>query len=49
MDKVQPILLEKIRMSKEIVNPDTTVLEKKFVYVTVDGFTLPQHIEKEKN
>lgn len=47
MTKIEPILMEKIRMSKEIENPDTSVLEKKFVYVEVDGFTLPQHIEKD--
>lgn len=44
MTKLEPILLEKIRLSKEIENPDTTILEKRFVYLEVDGFTLPQII-----
>lgn len=46
MDKIKPILLEKIKMSKEIENPDLSILQKKFVYINVDGFNLPQHIDK---
>lgn len=44
-DNTQNILQTKLRMSKEIANPDVSILEKKFVYLDVDGFTLPQIIE----
>lgn len=44
-DNTQNILQTKLRMSKEIINPDTSILEKKYVYLNVDGFNLPQIIE----
>lgn len=44
-DATQNILQTKLRMSKEIQNPDTSILEKKYVYLDVDGFTLPQFVE----
>ena len=44
-DNTQNILQTKLRMSKEIINPDTSILEKKYVYLNVDGFSLPQVIE----
>ena len=44
-DNAQNILQTQLRMSKEIENPDTSILEKKYVYLNVDGFTLPQLIE----
>ena len=45
-DATQNILQTKLRMSKEIDNPDTSILEKKYVYLEVDGFTLPKLIEQ---
>lgn len=44
-DSTQNILQTKLRMSKEISDPDTSILEKKYVYLNVDGFTLPQLIK----
>lgn len=44
-DTMHDILQTKLRMSKEIENPDTSILEKKYVYLEVDGFQLPQIIE----
>lgn len=43
-DNISNVLQTKLRMSKEIENPDTSILEKKYVYLDVDGFTLPQLI-----
>lgn len=43
-DNIQNVLQTKLRMSKEIENPDTSILEKKYVYLNVDGFNLPQLI-----
>lgn len=40
------ILEAKLIMSKEVV--DNSILAKKYVYVEVDGFTLPQLIEEKK-
>ena len=42
-DHINEMLEVKIRMSKE-VTLDTSILNKKFVYLEVDGFTLPQVI-----
>lgn len=36
----------KLQLSKEIAEPDTSILEKKYVYLDVEGFTLPHIIEK---
>jgi len=43
-DNISNVLQTKLRMSKEIENPDTSILEKKYIYLDVDGFTLPQLI-----
>lgn len=40
------MLQVKLQLSKEIVEPDTSILEKKYVYLDVDGFNLPHIIEK---
>jgi hypothetical protein len=37
-------LHEKINMSKEIKQADMSILEKRYTYLEVDGFTLPQQI-----
>lgn len=39
------LLKTKIKMTKDIINPDNTILETKYTYITVDGFELPQYIE----
>ena len=44
-DTITNVLQTKLRMSKEIDDPDTSILEKKYVYLEVDGFTLPHIIE----
>lgn len=44
-DDVKDMLQQKISMSKEIQNVDMSILNKKYVYLEVDGFTLPQKIE----
>lgn len=44
-DNTSNILQTKLRMSKEIETPDTSILEKKYVYLDVEGFTLPHIIE----
>ena len=44
-DDVREMLNEKIAMSKEIKQVDTSILNKKYVYLEVDGFTLPQKVE----
>lgn len=36
----------KLNLSKDISNADTSILEKKYVYLNVDGFNLPQIIQK---
>ena len=45
-DDAKNILQANLRMSKEIDKPDTSILEKKFVYLNVDGFNLPQLIKE---
>lgn len=45
-DPIMNILQTKLSMSKEIDNPDLSILEKKYVYLDVDGFSLPHFIEK---
>jgi hypothetical protein len=42
--ELQSILKKKIEMSKEVV--DTSILQKRFVYLEVEGFRLPQLISK---
>lgn len=37
-------LQAKIEMSKDIQSVDTSILNKKYVYLNVDGFTLPQTV-----
>lgn len=45
-DSIKSVLETKLKLSKEIINPDTSILEKKYVYLEVDGFTLPQIITR---
>ena len=45
-DSIKSVLETKLKLSKELDSPDTSILEKKYVYLEVDGFTLPQIIEK---
>ena len=45
-EDVKDILQIKLKMSKELQEPDMTILEKKYVYLEVDGFLFPQVIEK---
>jgi len=45
-EDVKDILQIKLKMSKELQEPDMTILEKKYVYLEVDGFSFPQVIEK---
>ena len=42
-DHIANILQTKLRMSREVQN-DLSILEKKYVYLDVDGFSLPQPI-----
>lgn len=44
-ESIQNMLHAKLSMSKEIEYMDTSILEKKYVYLNVDGFTLPQVIQ----
>lgn len=44
-DNTMNLLQTKLSMSKEIEDPDTSILEKKYVYLDVDGFMLPQLIQ----
>jgi len=44
-DDIRSMLQVKILMSKEINELDTSILEKKYTYLEVDGFTLPHIIE----
>lgn len=41
------ILQTKLNMSKEIESLDTSILETKYVYLEVEGFSLPQLIQKD--
>lgn len=41
---LQNMLQIKLQMSKELIEPDTSILEKKYVYLDVDGFSLPHLI-----
>lgn len=43
---MQSILQAKIKMSKELQNLDLSLLETKYVYLEVDGFTLPQMVTR---
>lgn len=45
-DSIKAMLETKLRLSKELDNPDTSILEKKYVYLEVEGFSLPQIITK---
>lgn len=40
-------LQTKIEMSKDIQNDQNSLLEKRYVYLTVDGFILPQRISED--
>lgn len=44
-DHIANILQTKLRISREVQN-DLSILEKKYVYLDVDGFSLPQPITK---
>jgi hypothetical protein len=39
------ILEAKLKMSREIENLDLSILEKKYIYLEVEGFTFPQQLE----
>jgi hypothetical protein len=39
------ILECKLKMSKDVQNQDTSILERKYIYLDVEGFNLPQIIE----
>lgn len=41
-EEMRSVLKRKIELSKEL--QDTTILQKKYVYVNIDGFELPQKI-----
>jgi hypothetical protein len=43
-DEMNDILQTKLSLSKEAM--DNSILSKKFVYVEIDGFTLPQFVSK---
>ena len=43
---IENILQAKLKISKEIDALDTSILEKKYVYLEVEGFNLPQIIER---
>lgn len=45
-DSIKSLLETKLRMSKELDTPDLSILETKYVYLDVEGFTLPQVIQK---
>jgi len=42
-NEIHCVLRKRVELSKEV--SDTTILEKKFVYIEVEGFKLPQLIE----
>lgn len=44
-ESLKTVLHTKLTMSKELEYLDVSVLEKKYTYLEVDGFTLPQLIE----
>jgi len=44
--EINNMLEMKLKLSKDINNADTSILEKRYVYLTVEGFTLPQIIER---
>lgn len=39
------ILQSKLEMSKDIANMDTTILETKYTYLVIDGYSLPQKLD----
>lgn len=45
-DDTKSVLEIKLKMSKEVEKPDMSILEKKYIYLEVDGFSLPQLIEE---
>lgn len=44
-DDLKDILEVKLKMSKEIQELDLSLLEKKYIYLEIDGLTFPQPIE----
>ena len=46
-EDLKNILECKLKMSREIVSVDTTILEKKYLYLEVDGMVLPHYVEKQ--
>lgn len=43
---LKDILQIKLKMSKELENMDMSILEKKYVYLEIDGMTFPQPLEE---
>ncbi|WP_171567779.1 hypothetical protein, partial [Brevibacillus sp. MCWH] len=43
---LKDILQIKLKMSKELESLDLSILEKKYVYLEVDGMTFPQPLEE---
>lgn len=43
---LKDILQIKLKMSKELENLDMSILEKKYVYLEIDGMTFPQPLEE---
>ena len=46
-DEILEVLEVKVKKSRELTEEDTSILEKKFVYLEVDGMTFPQPIEED--
>jgi hypothetical protein len=44
--EINNMLEIKLKLSKDINSADTSILEKKYVYLNVEGFTFPQIITK---
>lgn len=44
-DNTMNLLQTKLSMSKDIEDPDTSILEKKYVYLDVDGYSLPHLVD----
>jgi hypothetical protein len=47
-DELQKILQVKLHMSKDVSNQDLSILNKKYIYLEVDGMEFPQPIEEKK-
>lgn len=44
-DDLKDILEVKLKMSKELQELDLSLLEKKYIYLEIDGMSFPQHLE----